>query len=63
MQSAIDWENYGSSNQISKEKLITLLKPLISVFEDLAEQEGQYKADAPKKYLLQLNKTNFKNSA
>ena len=33
--------NYGSSNQISKEKLITILKPLIPVFEDLAEQEDQ----------------------
>ncbi len=46
--------NYGSSNQISKEKLITLLKPLISVFEDLAEQEDQYKADAPKKILATI---------
>ena len=48
MQSVIDWEVMVSSNQISKEKLITILKPLIPVFEDLAEQEDQYKADAPK---------------
>jgi len=46
--------NYGSSNQISKEKLITILKPLIPVFEDLAEQEDQYKADAPKKILAAI---------
>ncbi len=45
---------YGSSNQISKEKLITILKPLIPVFEDLAEQEDQYKADAPKKILAAI---------
>jgi len=46
--------NYGSSNQISKEKLITILKPLIPVFEDLAEQEDQYKSDAPKKILAAI---------
>jgi hypothetical protein len=46
--------NYGSSNQISKEKLITILKPLIPVFEDLAEQEDQYKADAPKKIIAAI---------
>ncbi len=46
--------NYGSSNQISKEKLITILKPLIPVFEDLAEQDDQYKSDAPKKILAAI---------
>jgi hypothetical protein len=46
--------NYGTSNQISKEKLITILKPLIPVFEDLAEQEDQYKSDAPKKILAAI---------
>ena len=46
--------NYGSSNQISKEKLIAILKPLIPVFEDLAEQEDQYKADAPEKILAAI---------
>ncbi len=46
--------NYGSSNQISKEKLISILKPLIPVFEDLTEQEDQYKADAPKKILAAI---------
>ncbi len=46
--------NYGSSNQISKEKLLTILRPLIPVFEDLAEQEDQYKADAPKKILAAI---------
>ncbi len=43
--------NYRSSNPISKETLIANLKPLIPVFEDLAEQEDQYKSDAPKKIL------------
>ena len=46
--------NYGSPDQISKEKLITVLKPLIPVFEDLAEQEDQYKADAPGKILAAI---------
>ncbi|MCP4267693.1 MAG: hypothetical protein GY777_19360 [Candidatus Brocadiaceae bacterium] len=46
--------NYSSSNQISKEKLITILKPLIPVFEDLAEHENQYKSDAPKKILAAI---------
>ena len=46
--------NYGSSNQISKEKLITILKPLIPVLEDLAEQEDQYKSDAPKKIIAAI---------
>ncbi len=46
--------NYGSSNQISKEKLITILKPLIPVFEDLSEQEDQYKSDAPKKIIAAI---------
>ncbi len=43
--------NYRSSKQISKEKLITILKPLIPVFEDLAEQEDQYKSEVPRKIL------------
>ena len=46
--------NYGSSNRILREKLITILKPLIPVLEDLAEHEDQYKADAPKKIIAAL---------
>lgn len=42
---------HRSSDQISKEKMIMVLQPLISVFEDLAEQEEDYKADKAKKIL------------
>jgi hypothetical protein len=46
--------NYGSPDQISKEKLIVLLKPLTPIFEDLAEQNDQYKADVAKKILAAI---------
>ncbi len=46
--------NYSSSNQISKEKLITILSPLKSLFEDLAEHEDRYKSDTANKIVMAI---------
>lgn len=45
---------YGTQGQIPKEKLAALLTPIISVFEDLAEQQESFKRDRVVKILEKI---------
>lgn len=42
---------YRSPGEISKERLTEALKPMVSVFEDLSEQDSKYQADIAKRCL------------
>ena len=46
--------DYRSAGQISREKLLEVLNPMISVFEDLAEQNDQYQAEEAGKILKRI---------